>query len=101
MHDSQRYRENAADCLLAARAAREPHYKSLNLLMAKAWLSLASQDDAMDGLLVMWKAEDSADKTTIAFVERLIGLQMKPPAPSVASRWREDEPASATDRRRA
>jgi hypothetical protein len=101
MHDSQRYRENAADCLRAAYNAREPHYKNLNLLMAKAWLSLVSQDDATDGLLVTWEAEDSADKTTVAFVERLIGLQVKPPAPSVASRWREDEPARAADRRRA
>ena len=100
MHDSQRYRENAADCLRAGYNAREPHYKKLNLLMAKAWLSLASQDDATDGLLVTWEAEDSAEKTTIAFVERVIGIQIKPPAPSVWSR--EDEQASATtDRRRA
>jgi hypothetical protein len=102
MRDSRRYRGNAADCLRAGYNAREPHYKKLNLLMAKAWLSLASQDDATDGLLVTWEAEDSAEKTTIAFVERLIGIQIKPPAPSVSSRSREDEQASATtDRRRA
>jgi hypothetical protein len=60
MYESQRYRDNAADCLLAARAAREPHYKSLNLLMAQAWLSLATEDAAMDGLLAKWGAEDNA-----------------------------------------
>jgi hypothetical protein len=60
MHDSQRYRDNAADCLLAARAAREPHYKNLNLLMAQAWLSLATEDAAEDGLLAKWAAEENA-----------------------------------------
>jgi hypothetical protein len=34
MHDSQRYRDNAADCLLAARTAHELHYKRLDLLKA-------------------------------------------------------------------
>jgi carboxylesterase type B len=78
MHDSRRYRGNATDCLLGARAALEPHYKRLNFLMAQAWLSFATEDSAVDGLLAKWEAEDSAEKTTVAFVERLVGLQMKP-----------------------
>jgi hypothetical protein len=51
MHDSQRYRRNAVDCLLAARSARQPHYKRLYLSMAQSWLSLADQGDATDDLL--------------------------------------------------
>jgi hypothetical protein len=54
MHDSQRYRCNAADCLRAARKAREPHYQKLYLSMAQSWLSLALRDDATDNLLASW-----------------------------------------------
>jgi hypothetical protein len=54
MHDSQRYRRNAADCLLAARNAREPHYQRLYLSMAQSWLTIARQDDATDELLASW-----------------------------------------------
>jgi hypothetical protein len=48
MHDSQRYRDNAAECLLAAQKAREPHYRQLHLSMALSWLSLARHDEAME-----------------------------------------------------
>ena len=51
MHDSQRYRDNAAECLLAAQEAREPHCRQLHLSMALSWLSLARQDEALDNLL--------------------------------------------------
>jgi hypothetical protein len=54
MHESQRYRCNAGDCLLAARKSPEPHYQKLYLLMAQSWLSLAHQDDASDELLASW-----------------------------------------------
>jgi hypothetical protein len=54
MHDSQRYRCNAADCLQAARKARESRYQKLYLSMAQSWLSLAHQDDATDSLLASW-----------------------------------------------
>jgi hypothetical protein len=49
MHDSQRYRDNAAECLLAAQKAREPHYRQLHLSMALSWLSLARHDEALAG----------------------------------------------------
>jgi hypothetical protein len=51
MHDSQRYRRNAADCLLASREAREPRYQRLYLSMAQSWLSLARQDEVADDFL--------------------------------------------------
>jgi hypothetical protein len=49
MPDSQRYRDNAAECLLAAQEAREPHYRRLHLSMALSWLSLARHDEALAG----------------------------------------------------
>jgi len=51
MHDSQRYRDRAAECLLAAQEACQPYYRKLRLSMAVSWLSLARQDEAMDDLL--------------------------------------------------
>jgi hypothetical protein len=53
MHDSQRYRYNAAECLLASRSMPTilPQTSSL---MAASWLSLAQQDEAMDILLARW-----------------------------------------------
>ena len=53
MHDSHRYRYNAADCLRAARKAREPHYRKLYLLMTMSWVTLARQDEAIDDLLAI------------------------------------------------
>jgi hypothetical protein len=54
MHDSRRYRYNAAECLLAAQEACQPFYRKLRLSMADSWLSLARQDEAMDNLLAGW-----------------------------------------------
>lgn len=44
MDDSQRYRHNAAECLLAAQEACEPSCRKLLVTMAVSWLSLAHQD---------------------------------------------------------
>jgi hypothetical protein len=51
MHDSRRYRDNAAECLLAAQEACELHCRKLHLSMADAWLSLARRDEAIGNLL--------------------------------------------------
>jgi hypothetical protein len=51
MHDSRRYRDSAAECLLAAQEACQPYYGKLHLSMAASWLSLAHQDEAIDNLL--------------------------------------------------
>ena len=45
MHDSRRYRDSAAECLLAAQEARQPYYRKLLISMAASWLSLAQQDE--------------------------------------------------------
>jgi hypothetical protein len=48
MHDSQRYRYSAQECLMAAKEASAPCYRKLRLSMASSWLSLARQEEAMD-----------------------------------------------------
>ena len=53
MHDSQRYRAIAGECLLAAREC-QPCYRKLHLSMAASWLSLARQDEAVDSVLAIW-----------------------------------------------
>jgi hypothetical protein len=45
MRDCQRYRYNAARCLLAAQEARQPALHALHLSMAPSRLSLARQDE--------------------------------------------------------
>jgi hypothetical protein len=59
MHDSQRYRSNALECLLASYEARQPCYGRLNFSMAAVWLALASQDEAIDNLLACWGIAES------------------------------------------
>jgi hypothetical protein len=56
IHDSRRYRDSAAECLLAAQEACQPYYRKLRLSMAVSWLSLARQDEAIDNLLANWDA---------------------------------------------
>jgi hypothetical protein len=50
MHDSRRYRDSAAECLLAAQEASQPHCRELHLSMAISWLSLARQYEAVERL---------------------------------------------------
>jgi hypothetical protein len=50
MNDAQRYRMNAAECLSAAERRKSP-YRGSALTIATHWLSLARQQEAVDGLL--------------------------------------------------
>jgi hypothetical protein len=58
MHDSRRYRDNAAACLLAAQDC-EPYYRKLHLSMATSWLTLARHDEAIDNLLASWDVDEA------------------------------------------
>ena len=60
MHDAQRYRYSAQECLMAAKEASEPCYRKLRLSMAG--LSLARQEEAMDNPRMNW---DSAELVKI------------------------------------
>jgi hypothetical protein len=42
MHDLHRYRDSAAECLLAADEACQPYYRKLHLSMAASWLWMAA-----------------------------------------------------------
>jgi hypothetical protein len=50
MHDSRRYRDSAAECLLAAQETSQPHCRKFHLSMAISWLSLARKYEAIEGL---------------------------------------------------
>jgi hypothetical protein len=50
MHASQHYRDCAAECLLAAQEAFQPHRRKLHLSMAISWLSLARQYEGIERL---------------------------------------------------
>ena len=54
MHDSRRYRDSAAECLLSAQAACQPYYRKLLLSIAFSWLSLARHDEVIDNLFASW-----------------------------------------------
>jgi hypothetical protein len=63
MNDAQRYRMNAAECLLAAERCELP-YRGLTLVIAASWLSLARQQEAIDELLAIWGKAHSAALAT-------------------------------------
>jgi hypothetical protein len=48
--DSRRYRDSAAECLLAAQEESQPHCRKLHLSMAISWLSLARKYEAIERL---------------------------------------------------
>jgi hypothetical protein len=50
MRVSGRYRDSAAECLLAAQEASQSHHRKLHLSMAISWLSLARQYEAIERL---------------------------------------------------
>jgi hypothetical protein len=50
MHASRRYRDNAAECLLAAQEASQPRSRKLHLSIAISWLSLARKYEAIEHL---------------------------------------------------
>ena len=63
MHDSQRYRHNAAECLLAAQVARQAYDRNLHLSMATSSLSFARRDEAMANLLASQNLADPPKPT--------------------------------------
>jgi hypothetical protein len=71
MNDAQRYRMNAAEYLSAAERC-EPAYRDLTFALAEAWLSLARQQEAMDGLLAICSKATSATSTVSSPVIRKV-----------------------------
>ena len=46
MHEAQRYRYNAAECLRASQQARDDFHRKVRRSMAVSWLSLARGEEA-------------------------------------------------------
>ena len=80
MHDSRRYRDSAAECLLAAQGACELHCRRLHLSMADSWLSLARRDEAMDSLLASWDTAEPVKTDGWGFSSRSTNLLLGEPA---------------------
>jgi hypothetical protein len=88
MNDAQRYRMNAAECLSAAERC-EPPYRSLTLAIAASWLSLARRQEAMDGLLAIWR-EASTDKSADTSRRRFQNPRdLRRPSSSASARYRQ------------
>jgi hypothetical protein len=66
MDDAQRYRLNAAECILAGELC-EPAYRDLTFAIAVYWLALARQQIAMDELLAIWSEAQSAAPILLPF----------------------------------
>jgi hypothetical protein len=59
MRNSQRYRLNAAECLVAATSC-QGDYRGLLVCIAAFWHALARQDEAMEKLLASWEVAEPA-----------------------------------------
>jgi hypothetical protein len=55
MDNSQRYRLNAAECLLAVKTCRLQN-RGLILAVAASWDAFARQDEVIEKLLLSWDA---------------------------------------------
>jgi len=51
---SQRYRDRAMACLLAAKKEPKPYRQELQLSLAACWLKLANQDEAVSKMIENW-----------------------------------------------
>ena len=92
MNNSQRYRLNAADCLLAAKKCRSD-YRGLLVSTAALWHALARQDDAIEELLASWDAAEPAHETG-----RVLAFQ--PTSPGAGSLRRRASLGAGRDQRR-
>jgi hypothetical protein len=62
MRNSQRYRLNAAECLVAATSC-QGDCRGLLVCIAAFWHALARQDEAIEKLLVSWEVGEPACQT--------------------------------------
>jgi hypothetical protein len=86
MHDAERYRHNAAECQLAAHAARQPHHSKLNFSIGALWLALARQDEVINDLLASWGSAESTKNND---------LVLSPPTPPALLPQRHQFPIAA------
>jgi hypothetical protein len=79
VHDSERYRSNAADCLSEAHDAGQPDHRILNLFTAAAWLSLARQDEATENVVESWNTSKVPEPRRTSFIfQSVLGCFRQP-----------------------
>jgi hypothetical protein len=78
VHDSERYRSNAADCLSEAHDAGQLDHGNLNLFMAAAWLSLAHQDEAIESVIASWNTPKVPEARTAFVFQGVLGCFGQP-----------------------
>ena len=68
LHDSERYRSNAADCLSETQDECQPNHRNLHLFTAAAWLSLARQDEAIENVIASWNTPKAPQPRMASFI---------------------------------
>jgi hypothetical protein len=92
MPNSQRYRLNSAECLVAATSC-QGDYRGLLICIAAFWHALARQDEAIEKLLASWDVAEPARQTG-----QVLAFQPTSPA-GVSSRRRDTLHAKGRRRR--
>jgi hypothetical protein len=67
VHDSERYRSIAVDCLSEAHDT-QPDHRNLNLFIAARWLSLALQDEATENMIASWNTPKVPEPRMASFI---------------------------------
>jgi hypothetical protein len=85
LHDSERYRSHAADCLSEAQDACLLDHRNLHLFTAATWLSLARQDEAIEKVIASWNTPKVPEPRTASFIfQGVFGCFRQPlPAPQM------------------
>jgi hypothetical protein len=78
MHDSERYRSIAADCLSEAHDTLQPDHRNLNLFIAATWLSLARQDEATENMIASWNTPKVPEARTAFVFQGVLGCFGQP-----------------------
>jgi hypothetical protein len=79
VHDSERYRSNAADCLSEAHDAGQPDHRNLNLFTAAAWHALAREDEAIEHVIASWNTSKVPEPRRTALVfQSVLGCFRQP-----------------------
>ena len=65
MLDSERYRAHAAECLTVAEETADPYIRQVHLTLASSWMTLARDDEAVNGLLAGWGIRTWTEATLV------------------------------------
>jgi hypothetical protein len=99
LHNSERYRSLAADCLSETQDARQPDHHNLHLFTAAAWLSLARQDEAISSVIASWNTPKVPEPRTASLIfQGVFGCFRQPlPAPRTLPAFLRDRSSPKPD----